>query len=976
MSITAGTQEPEQHTCDQARECLEIFVRHAADTSIHWGRVSVLEMAINNTIQTQTLWIEPLVTPETIVSEDCIEDFKEALATEHIDQSLLDAVVTIGSNPDIPPGWVRLASLIQTSQIKDRDQKGGSIQLDSQSWLSDEDFADAIQISLQEILTDTLRILVQDSRFSPDLDIPWNGSSLMPILHFAIRPGSLRSIELLLQAGCNPRIVNKSNGWTILHQCAFTDKDEGSNMALLLECGISDTSKDKLGRTCWHVASEEGNTAALKVLIDIRRNTESLGVASSSGRTPLASAVLNGNVESALLLLEHCGAELRYFQSDQSLLDGAVAIGSANLFEQLHDKLKTANATQALSSSKPLDHVNMMCSPNLLKYLLNCWEADNNSRCRIAEKYLLHANDDIFDDEQNYPRGSDMDHILQRLFLSNNAKDCHSTPPLRIWGMFCEKVIPSLNRLCDHTRRKCRASLINMMFENLMKIGFPGVFERLAHLSGCRLLFRGLLARGDYLGCSWIASSVQKVIDAGAGSPDLTSEGSATELLARAVEQSNLRLAQQLVHSGVQVHAGHGFLSPAEQACRISSMPVFLLIIGSIDRALINRAGTSGRTLLQWAVVSPENPKYGVKIQQLLKLGANIDTEAHDSLADTALTMAARGFRQDIITQLLSKGANSLHRGLDGWSILHAAACTGDLRYIQPLLPPDVSDPFSVGTCQCQLDCWKPGQLTQNTTAIHQAASFGRSSFLRFMIKNSIPFDVNAVTGYPSVTPLHLASINGHLDFVELLISLKANLNAKDYAGLLAIDLAAQHGHVAVVKVLLRSGSEKPSSHSSNSIALLMSKETGWIEDGHDSNAMSRLTFETAIIRADLNWCKTIVAGGQSINTELLTRTFTPLVRAIIQGQTAIVDWLISLAVDVRNPVGCALHPSMRCIASRYTLSIITADFVCHYEPGIDAKCELVRKYTRTVTWRYIGQDKSVESDLETHPRKRSCLPV
>lgn len=908
-------------TYDQPRECLEILLDHGADTSFRWNDTSVIEMAINNTIYTDDteFWIDPLITQSTIVPEDFIATFKEDLVEGAIKQPLLDAILIIGSDSNAAPGWARLVSVIQTQGM-------GSISHDERSEVtinllkvSDEDFADGVRNSINQDLTDSLRAFVQDPRFQPQSYISFDLSKQTPLLHYAISEGSIKSIELLLDAGCDPRVVDENDGWTAFHECAAIDADGAEKIALLLKSGVAESVKNHEGDTCWHIAADRGNTCILHALIEMGSDTaKSLVITSSAGRTPLASAIHEGHLETAMMLLDHCDPDLLFFQSDQPLLNGAAAIGSKDLFLRLYDKLKEANATEAIDSSKPFHHINMSCSVELVDHLLDSWTVSDGEASTALTKFLLHANDIVFQDQEKYPSRASMDHIIRSLLPQKDVVDHDWHTPQHFWNIFCENVVPNLTNACEHRNAQCRTGLISMILDSLIDVGVLTSYERKTHLTGCMVLFQSLLDRGDNIKCSWIASLAQKVLEATSLSSDLTNEAVSIKLLSNAVQQSNNDLVRQLLDHGVDIHTAHGGLSPVEQACYTSDLTMFNLIIGHLDKTLVNRTGSQAKTLLHWAA-SGTDPGYLEKIQQLLELGANIDSEIDDPNGDTALTLAARTYRQDIVTLLISKGANSLHRGRDGWSVLHAAADTGDLRYVQSLLHSEVPRAFWLGTCPSTLFKYTTGpHVTQNTAAIHFAASKGRSSFLRFMTENNVPYDVNAVTRYPFLTPLHMASLNGHVDTVELLVSLNANVDVRA-DGLLAIDYAAFGGHLGVIKLLLNAGSERPSNRFGDAVARLMTNGTEYMDDAEDSKALSQFQFEQAIVRGDLENCQRLVENGQSINAELFTHSYTPLVRAVVKGQSGIVDWLVSAGVEVTNPCIRSLHPSLRCMVTLIT---------------------------------------------------------
>lgn len=910
---------------DQPRKCLEILLNHGADTSLRWKKTSVIEMAINSSIRSEydKLWVHPLISQSTMVPEDVIKTFKLNLIMmeEGIEQPLLDAILNVGSDSNAAPGWARLASLIQTRRtgsVYHIEWSDASTDLPGK--ISDEDFADAVQNSIDQDLTECLRGFVQDPRFQPESYILHSYPEHVPILHYAIHNGSIKSIEILLDAGCDPRVVDDNNGWTTSHYCARKDTGSAKMMELLLKSGATESAKNHDGKTCWHFAAEHGNTSILKLLVEMGSDTkQSLATTSSAGRTPLATAIHEGQIETAMMLLDHCGPDPQAFQSDQPLLNMAAAIGSKPLFLRLHDKLKEAGATESINSSRPLHHINMSCSPELVDYLRGSWAVSKGEASIALTKFLLRANDEVFQDQEEYPSRAAMDHIIRSLLPPKDVVDHDGNAPQQFWDIFCEKVVPNLTKFCEHKDTQCRTGLVSMIFEILIDVGVLDSYERKAHLTICKVLFQSLLDRGDNLKCSWIASSVQKVIEADSLSLQRTNEVVSIKLLSKAVQQSNNDLVSRLLDHGIDIHTAHGRLSPVEQACYTADLTMFNLIIGHLDKMLVNNTGSQGKTLLHWAV-SGTVPGYLEKIEQLLELGANIDSEVDDTNADTALTLASRTYREDIVTLLVSKGANALHSGRDGWSVLHASAFTGDLGYIRTLLPSDVPKSFWMGFCRFPVvrRNGKP-HITQNTAAIHLAACSGRSSFIRFMIQTHIPLDINAVTGYPLFTPLHLACLWGHLDIVEILIASKANVNTRDACGYLPVDYAARDGKLEIFTTLLKSGSDNPSGRFAASIARLMSKRTGCRENVEDSKAMSRFHFEQAIVCGNLDRCKELAEKGQSISAERLTQPYTPLVCAVVNGQSGIVDWLVSAGVKVTNPVIEILHPSLRCIVTLTT---------------------------------------------------------
>jgi ankyrin repeat protein len=71
--------------------------------------------------------------------------------------------------------------------------------------------------------------------------------------------------------------------------------------------------------------------------------------------------------------------------------------------------------------------------------------------------------------------------------------------------------------------------------------------------------------------------------------------------------------------------------------------------------------------------------------------------------------------------------------------------------------------------------------------------------------RRSCRADINA-KDYSGVTPLHLASKQGHLVVVKQFVGLGAEINAMDKDGQTPLHLSCSNGHLAVVKELLEGG--------------------------------------------------------------------------------------------------------------------------------------------------------------------------
>ncbi|XP_059861978.1 ankyrin repeat domain-containing protein 16 isoform X1 [Delphinus delphis] len=91
--------------------------------------------------------------------------------------------------------------------------------------------------------------------------------------------------------------------------------------------------------------------------------------------------------------------------------------------------------------------------------------------------------------------------------------------------------------------------------------------------------------------------------------------------------------------------------------------------------------------------------------------------------------------------------------------------------------------------------------------AIHRAAVTGQNEAVQFLVSElGINVDVRAASTH--LTALHYAAKEGHVSTIQTLLSLRADINAKDERNRSALHLACAGQHAACVKFLLCSGLE------------------------------------------------------------------------------------------------------------------------------------------------------------------------
>ncbi len=95
--------------------------------------------------------------------------------------------------------------------------------------------------------------------------------------------------------------------------------------------------------------------------------------------------------------------------------------------------------------------------------------------------------------------------------------------------------------------------------------------------------------------------------------------------------------------------------------------------------------------------------------------------------------------------------------------------------------------------------------LLPGGTALHYAAHCGLPDIVKFLAIDH-PQDVHSQGFDDKSTPIHMASINGHVEVVRILVEHGADAKAQDGMGRTALHVASAEGHVEVVRMLVEHG--------------------------------------------------------------------------------------------------------------------------------------------------------------------------
>ena len=290
--------------------------------------------------------------------------------------------------------------------------------------------------------------------------------------------------------------------------------------------------------------------------------------------------------------------------------------------------------------------------------------------------------------------------------------------------------------------------------------------------------------------------------------------------------------------------------SPLHNASMNNHVQVVRLLLEAgldVDAIFLNNGpgGSGGETPLAFA----SSLGHLQVVEELVAAGANLSLSERNINEDTPLYKASRNGHLSVVQFLLSKGApvhlniandtSCLHtasigghvdiviallkHGADvhlttakGWTPLHYAAVFNHLAVMELLIEmgADINQMDSVGYTSYDFYKYALGEnakrdITGNLYEdedIFIAAFLGHTARVSKLIKAGTDVNIASDLGDATITALHLASQNGHLIIVNLLLSAGSNVDAELEDGATSLFLASENGLVKVVRALLKAG--------------------------------------------------------------------------------------------------------------------------------------------------------------------------
>ncbi|XP_065599885.1 ankyrin repeat domain-containing protein 16 isoform X2 [Cyrtonyx montezumae] len=276
-------------------------------------------------------------------------------------------------------------------------------------------------------------------------------------------------------------------------------------------------------------------------------------------------------------------------------------------------------------------------------------------------------------------------------------------------------------------------------------------------------------------------------------------------------------------------------------------------------------------------------------VSYLLAKGANVDCLKR---ADwTPLMMACTKQNLEVIQDLVEHGANPLLKNKDGWNCFHIASREGHLKVLQYLLAVSPSswdtessirrtplhtaamhgcfDAVELLLERCQykpdsrdscgvtpfMDAIQNGHVSiarlllekhqacptavdaLGAQPLHRAAITAQDGAIQFLV-SELGVDVNVKATTLQLTALHYAAKEGHTCTIQLLLSLGADVHAKDGKSRSALHAACAGQHSGAARILLNTGL-KDSEDSTGTLAQQLARKPDVIQVFQETNVSS-----------------------------------------------------------------------------------------------------------------------------------------
>lgn len=608
-------------------------------------------------------------------------------------------------------------------------------------------------------------------------------------------------VRCLLDLGADPNIMD-CEGRMPLHYAV--QAYECQCLPIMLRETANTSACDNKGNNIWHLAADDGNTEALRVIMShaqIRRgsaasvedgcpaqerltglnrfeiptslqdNSYECGsrTRNNDALTHLHLAVSNGFAKAARLLIV-AGANLHLLSEDgSSLLHYAIASGPG-----LHDIVDVLIE----AGVSPCTRNNTWDTPLHKLMTADVFDADDFAGAKLVLRTLLEHDADI--DEPNNEGRTPLHLVCRPSFAEPSMETA--------WEEVALKLLLYLSAdlsLRDSSGRTPVDILIRAWEQEYITEDGSKNAPVIRRSQICARLMQTIVDHVlsvDVCGVSLVPWS--------------------TSLLFLALWLKEDTLSRSILEQQPDVEAPVGFveLSPIEGACLYGcSNSLFeRLLEASSFRSNPTAVGVK---LMKLFCLNTEDTNDCNLLQTIFK-GFDPNGSSPDGI--TALMMAAEAGKVSFVEILLRHGARACTKEYNGWNAAHYACLNGHLEILNALHRTNVVWTDKV-SAYINSETGRVPRRGQNITMLYLASIQVNSKVVEFLLSKHLVEDINCVTDNGE-TALHGASRSGLQKNVGLLLEANADDSLLSKEDESPLHSAAKFGHVAVIQAFVTRG--------------------------------------------------------------------------------------------------------------------------------------------------------------------------
>lgn len=753
--------------------------------------------------------------------------------------------------------------------------------------LQDREYDSSVELAVEYDNVARLRQLSCDRRFQTYHNREPTGKSL---LHIAVTKGATRALELLLTLGLEVSWQDH-DGNTPLHLAV------PGCIKSLMEHGASDAVRNNNGSTVWHQETQY-RKSSINILLKISSEIASRLVdVNDEGYTPMTMALLRDKNEDAALLLPHCH-DVAAFVGPEPVYEEALYAGMDHIIEGL-----IAAGIPVDPGTSPIHRVASGSSIRCLRLLKSLCPG----ACSQRQDGRLPI-ENILDDLYLSKGGLEKELVLELIPEEELAKvDCLE--------YLCTVVIPSLEPSADMEEDEVPLAL-KLVLEAFLEYGVCEAYEKAHGQSVTNLFANALLCHVGDSTTGWdrissLDSTMVRVLKAS----QFKVKADMSPLMHLSVYAGWVNVLGELLgaEDNVLENINHSCLEFACQPFDRCSLATFDLLLMKSHVNDLNQLNANSGLALIHLLANKDVSERVEKLTKLLEMGVDPNARCRRN-AEPALVYHVWEFSFDTVKLLLQNKANPELVDDDGFIAMFAMVWIDDLDSLQILREchPNTDWKHTMimrpGFFDTNEDCKVVTDTeVQHCNVLHVAAAVRSLKCLKYLAEEDLVSDINAKAGL-GYTCAHFAATLGLPVGREMLLYLKSkycDLNALNDLNETPLDTAIQcNMPEGNIDILLALGAQPAGTttmellqdNATNKSGRLWLIEHDVLPRVYDSNAVTKRRLQLlskAIENGDLTACKRLYAQGCPLTAALPVERGIPIIWAIIQKQTAIVEWLL-----------------------------------------------------------------------------------